>query len=279
MRVQAGQQHLLFPSASWADLLKVQFSTDFLAPTLALTLLSSMFPSFVPRRPAEITQVFGTLMAVSCVFLPSYWLEQLVLVTGINLALACLVGMFVLTRAAVADAPQARLLLVAVGVFFGAAFHDVLVALRWVYWELEVVGAGFIVLVFAEAYALARIVSDSTRRVERMSSEVVAAHDNLLNVHAAVVRFVPVAFLELLGRSSIAEVQRGDHVEMNVEVLFCDIRGSTRLVEELAPSEAFQLINGWLGTLEPYVHEEGASSRSTLETASWRSFHPGPTRH
>lgn len=83
------------------------------------------------------------------------------------------------------------------------------------------------------------------------------ANATLQATHDAVIRFVPFEFLRLLGKPDIKEVERGDHVAMDVEVLFCDVRAYTTLVEGLTPSEAFGLVNDWLARMEPHVHDNG----------------------
>ena len=268
--------YLLLPRASWADLMRVEFSTDFLAPALALALLAQLFPTYTPRRLANALMVAFSAMAVVCVLLPPYILGQLVPLVLLAVSLAAGVAVFLLVRAAIADAPQARLLIVAVGIVSITAFHDVLTALRVIPGDVEIVGWGFVAMVSAQAYAIARLVADANRRIERLSADITAAHNDLMRTHEAVIRFVPFAFLDLLGRSSILDVKRGDHVAMDVEVLFCDIRGYTTLVEGLTPSDAFGLINEWLGTLEPHVHRAGGFVKEYLGDCIVALFPSGP---
>lgn len=66
-------------------------------------------------------------------------------------------------------------------------------------------------------------------------------------------RFVPVEFLQQLARKSLAEFDRGDHVQQTMSVLFCDIRDFTTLSEGMAPAEVFQMINEFLAAMEPCI--------------------------
>lgn len=66
-------------------------------------------------------------------------------------------------------------------------------------------------------------------------------------------RFVPEQFLNLLGKTSIVEIQLGDQVEKEMTVLFSDIRSFTTLSEEMTPQENFNFINSYLSQMEPLI--------------------------
>jgi adenylate cyclase len=68
---------------------------------------------------------------------------------------------------------------------------------------------------------------------------------------------VPHEFLAQLNRGSIREVERGDHVSRHMEVLFCDVRGFTGIIERMQPGEAFAFINDFLSFMEPAIHRNG----------------------
>lgn len=77
---------------------------------------------------------------------------------------------------------------------------------------------------------------------------------DLVDINWASQRFVPVPFLRLLGRESIRQVSRGDHVALEITVLFADIRGFTTFAEEKGPEETFRFINRYLAVMEPEIH-------------------------
>ena len=64
-------------------------------------------------------------------------------------------------------------------------------------------------------------------------------------------RFLPHQFLRLLGKASISDIKLGDHVELNMTILFSDIRDFTSLSESLTPRETFKFINAYLKAMEP----------------------------
>ena len=78
-------------------------------------------------------------------------------------------------------------------------------------------------------------------------------HLNLSKIGSAYGRFVPREFLRFLKKQSIVEVELGDSVAREMTVLFADIRGFTRLSEQMTPEENFRFINDYLSQMEPAI--------------------------
>jgi len=70
-------------------------------------------------------------------------------------------------------------------------------------------------------------------------------------------RFVPHQFLRLLEKKSITDVELGDHVQMEMTVMFADIRSFTALSERMTPEENFHFLNDFLGRMEPVIKAHG----------------------
>ena len=85
-------------------------------------------------------------------------------------------------------------------------------------------------------------------------SQLDARNRDLVEVNRAAQRFVPFSFLHLLGKESIRQVVRGDHVALTITVLFADIRGFTTFAEEKGAEETFGFINRYLAVMEPEIH-------------------------
>lgn len=75
------------------------------------------------------------------------------------------------------------------------------------------------------------------------------------DIGAAYRRFLPMQFLRLLGKASIADIRLGDHIELNMTILFSDIRDFTALSESLTPQETFRFINSYLKEMEPSIFQ------------------------
>ena len=103
-----------------------------------------------------------------------------------------------------------------------------------------------------------------------------AALDDQVELTSAHARFVPHAFLEVIGRPSIAQVRLGDHQQRPASVLFSDIRGFTARLEALAPEDAMTFVNGYLSLMEPFVQENGGFIDSYVGDAVMAVFDRGP---
>jgi adenylate cyclase len=79
--------------------------------------------------------------------------------------------------------------------------------------------------------------------------------DAELEIAEATSRFVPNEFLAFLGCDSIVDVKLGEAVELEMSVLFSDIRDFTTLSEQMTPTDNFKFINSYLSRMEPLIVE------------------------
>lgn len=80
-------------------------------------------------------------------------------------------------------------------------------------------------------------------------------HLNLNSIHRATSKFVPVKFINAVGRDSITDVLLGDFTEKNVTVLFTDVRDYTRLSESMTPEQNFKFVNAYVGRMGPIIQQ------------------------
>ncbi|XZO01893.1 MAG: adenylate/guanylate cyclase domain-containing protein [Microcoleus sp.] len=78
-----------------------------------------------------------------------------------------------------------------------------------------------------------------------------------LEITQATSRFVPNEFLGFLGCESIVDIKLGDAVQLEMSVLFSDIREFTTLSEQMTPEDNFKFINSYLSHMEPLIVENG----------------------
>lgn len=90
-----------------------------------------------------------------------------------------------------------------------------------------------------------------------ISLENALLYDQQERLARSLARFVPTAFLALLGKYSILDVSLGDAVEREMGVLFADIRSFTSITEGMTPDESFRFVNGYLGRMGPIIREHG----------------------
>jgi hemerythrin-like metal-binding protein len=77
----------------------------------------------------------------------------------------------------------------------------------------------------------------------------------LRETNQAYARFVPNEFFNLLKKKDILDIQLGNHLEMNMTILFSDIRSFTALSEKMSPQDNFTFINTYLKEMGPIIRE------------------------
>jgi class 3 adenylate cyclase len=129
---------------------------------------------------------------------------------------------------------------------------------------IDTADIGFVWEAVAFLAAIAYRLVATTKEREGALAEVVASKEALaqefaLRVEAAerfkeaFGRFVPREFLEQLGHEDVRQVELGDHVEREMTVLFCDIRGFVALSEQLTPQATFDFLNLYFGRVGPVI--------------------------
>jgi signal transduction histidine kinase/class 3 adenylate cyclase len=81
----------------------------------------------------------------------------------------------------------------------------------------------------------------------------IKTHLNLHRINQVTNKFVPTAFLKVLGRDAITDVQLGDSHEKEVTVFFSDIRAYTTLSETMTPDENFRFVNAYNRRMGPII--------------------------
>ncbi|EGK88093.1 GAF domain-containing protein [Microcoleus vaginatus PCC 9802] len=89
----------------------------------------------------------------------------------------------------------------------------------------------------------------------KLYTEVRENESRLAQLNKAYERFVPHQFLQFLEKSSIIDVELGDQVQLEMSVLFSDIRDFTTLSETMTPEDNFKFINSYLSRMEPVINQ------------------------
>jgi adenylate cyclase len=157
---------------------------------------------------------------------------------------------------------------VRVATFFGIAYAGFFIgAVMWFVWNIAGASLGAFAYTFEhgvefgtvfQALTLALGLAD---RIAFANEERVRAQrrtiDEISTLNVAYSRFVPRAFLDLLGKDDVRDVRLGDGIEREMTVLFSDVRSFTTISESLSPNETFGFINGLLSATGPVVRKHG----------------------
>ncbi|MEK8016252.1 MAG: adenylate/guanylate cyclase domain-containing protein, partial [Candidatus Parabeggiatoa sp.] len=91
-------------------------------------------------------------------------------------------------------------------------------------------------------------------KLEQLTQKLAEAQkEKLFQLNKAYERFVPHAFLSLLGKQSIIDINLGDQIETEMTIFFADIRGFTSISEQMTPQDNFDFINNYFGQMEPII--------------------------
>ena len=96
-------------------------------------------------------------------------------------------------------------------------------------------------------------------------------------VNLAMSRFVPMAFINAIGREKITEVELGDQIEKVVTVVFTDIRKFTTISEGMSPSENFQFVKDYAERMGPIIERNGGFISQYLGDGIMAIFQNSPT--
>ena len=81
------------------------------------------------------------------------------------------------------------------------------------------------------------------------------SHIRLARVNYAYGRFIPRQFLQLLGKNIITDVSIGDNAQLNMPIMFTDIRSFTSISEQLSPKQVFDFLNNLLKSFGPIIRD------------------------
>lgn len=189
-------------------------------------------------------------LALASLLTPMQWLGPVLLVDQLTIVAVAAGAVTIITIAAVRGVPDAQPLLLATLMYTVAFIHDILVTSDVIVSPYELGTAGFLAMLLVQGGILIRSHSRSVTLNEKLTAD-------LQRTHESVLRFVPFAFLDLLGRKNVVEIERGDHTRQELHTLFCDLRSFTPLIESLGEDRAFPFINRYLRFMEPAITHNG----------------------
>ena len=115
-------------------------------------------------------------------------------------------------------------------------------------------------MLMAKVSSLARLKvynDEMKRRHASLRTELAGKGEQLQSALEAFSRFVPQEFLRALGKTRIVDVKLGDQVQLDMAILFSDIRSFTALSENMSPEQNFAFLNSYLSRMNPFIWENG----------------------
>jgi len=237
--------HLVAGALGFHTLIAAEFVTVYIAGVAVFLFFWHLFseerPRFVLFPLAGVTaaiSAFAIAAPLRLLIAVHPYYEILLLGEGV-LLVAWIV------RSMIARRDGTLLVLAGFAVLLGSAVYDIVLNLTHST-GLFLTSYAMVVFVFLQAGSIARRSAlaylssqEQTRRAEGLAQ--------------SYGRFVPREFLSLLGKDTIEHVRLGDQIQLEMTVLFADIRAFTTLSEDLTPVENFNFLNSYLSRISPVV--------------------------
>lgn len=115
----------------------------------------------------------------------------------------------------------------------------------WEFWFIVSSAGGvlFLAMFVTFGFAVAQQLNDMKALVLAQQVKITEAYQ----------RFVPPQLLSNLKKDSILDVRLGDQVEIEMSILFSDIRSFTSISETMSPEENFSFVNAYLSRMGPII--------------------------
>jgi adenylate cyclase len=226
-------------------LIAIEFITVYGAGLLAYLYFAHLFPQenpkflFIPVLAASVgASILAAAAPITLTVTMHFYYEIFLLAEGV------LIVVWII-RSLVKRRVGSLLMLAAFVVLLACAVYDIVLNMSHT-GGLYITSYAMVFFILMQAvliarrYALAYVVSQQqSRKAEGLAT--------------AYGRFVPREFLGLLGKDSIENVNLGDQIQLNLAVLFSDIRSFTTLSENMSPKENFNFLNSYLNRISPVV--------------------------
>jgi adenylate cyclase len=109
---------------------------------------------------------------------------------------------------------------------------------------------GFGLFIITQAGLMTWRISIAFSQAELLSKELTVTNQSFK-------RFVPEEFLKFLKKDKISDINLGDHTQMDMSIMFLDIRNFTSMSEEMTPREIFNFLNSFFDRVCPVIRTNG----------------------
>lgn len=243
-----GQRFLIatYPTVSFEIWNKLEYGSIYVAGPVFAFFLQNLFPRLVHRFiPLLYTGIQAVLLLFVLATPIGIYGRTFVVFAGLTVLLsaysvvALAVGIY--QKEGGAAAALAGFLCL-----FGTVLNDIIKTMYETSDLVYMAPYGLFIFIFSQAYILSLRFSNAFKGIEHLS-------EDLQRTNLAYSRFVPVEFLNLLGKSSVVDVHLGDQTHKDMTILFSDIRSFTEMSAKMSPKENFEFINSYLQVMGPII--------------------------
>ena len=246
------------PGSSYFILFKIDYLTYTFGTVFFMAYIHSIFPKEYARWQVWMLTIPSIVYSVIIIFTSNTFYPQFLsyfqLLTGIGLVFI-VIGQ---TRAIYFKRENAWLFAAGFLAFVLGVANDILH-----YSSISLTGSdnmsvlGVFIFFIAQSVLLSYRFSRAYSQIKELSNDLQRSVDNQVQLNQAIKRFVPVQFLQELGKEGYSDIQLGDSTAKVMTVLFSDLRSFTKLSESLNPVQNFEFLNSYLKRMEPSIQSHG----------------------
>lgn len=238
--------HHVIPDANIVFKIKY-ISQATLIPSFVLFIHSYFFREQKRSWLLNAALLVGVFFIVAFIITPSSYLEILLKLFQFSVFPILIFGAYLLIKLVVLKKKDSFSLLLSFGILGISAAWDILDDLSF-NTGIRLMKYGF----FSSVMALTGILANRFLQIYNESEKL---NQELIQQKNAFYRFVPVQFLELIGKKSAVDINLGDNSLKTMSILLCDIRAFTKISENFSPEDTFKFLNLYLAQMEPIIHK------------------------
>lgn len=249
--LMTGERFILqkFPEISWEFGSKVEYLSFYLAWPIFQKYMDTIFPEDMPKIVWKISLAVVGVFSLVILFFPTKIFALTLIPYQLVLLVYTLMFFFWLGRFIYRKRDGAIIASLGALALIAAAINDILQSQTMVstgyYLPL-----GLFTFIFAQSYMLSLKFSAAFVSIENLSADLKATNRSYS-------RFVPLEFLNFLGKKNITEIELGDQTQKEMTILFSDIRSFTELSEKMTPKDNFDFLNSYMGRMGPIIRKHG----------------------
>ncbi|QEN04642.1 adenylate/guanylate cyclase domain-containing protein [Thiospirochaeta perfilievii] len=223
--------------------------TYYFAVPLFMTFIAVNFP--FRRSKVVLFSVYfvSGVYSIFAIIFPHKILIELLLYYQIFTLIFAAIATFILVRRALQGNFKAIATLLGFSVLLVTTINDILLA-QEVINTIHLTPSGMMFFIITQGVLLSQNLAKTLHRSERLSEKLTALNKSFK-------RFVPEEFLNILDKPEVIDIRLGDHVQLNMTIMFLDIRDFTSLSERMTPRENFLFINSFLERIGPVIRTNG----------------------
>lgn len=248
----------LVSSDYWGTLFGLDYLTYTIGSLFFMVYIHSIFPKEYPRWQVWIIGVPSMIYSLIIVVSPAAFYAPLLpfyqLVTAVGLVFIIIGLVFILIR----RRENSKTFATSFFALVLGATNDILhFNAIYLFGVDNLIFLGAFLFFIAQSVLLGARFSRAFKRVKQLSKDLQKSVDNQVQLNQAIKRFVPVQFLQELGKAEYSDIQMGDSTAKVMSVLFSDLRSFSKLSESLSPKQNFKFLNSYLKRMEPHIEKHG----------------------